>query len=156
MCAQVVLHSGDVLFIPPLWLHHVTSLTCSAGINVFSPSVEGTALNAMLSVPLPFEQQWTMEHTITALVSLLAEVVSRFGTTWSWGTAAVRICLTPPLDTVVCWCHSGPCGVHARDIGVAICASTSCGRACTPCRQLQLLEPGPRQQRTDETLVAAA
>ena len=76
---QAILGPGDVLFVPPLWVHHVTSLTCSAGVNVFSASSEASAVDAMLRVPLPFESDWSLARTHASLHLFVATVLEMAG-----------------------------------------------------------------------------
>lgn len=37
---EVVLGPGDLLYVPPYWMHRVTSQTFSASVSVLSPSKE--------------------------------------------------------------------------------------------------------------------
>lgn len=37
---EAVLGPGDVLYVPPYWMHRVTSQTFSASVSVLSPSKE--------------------------------------------------------------------------------------------------------------------
>jgi len=36
---EVVLNEGDLLYLPPLWFHHVTALDPSISINFWSPDI---------------------------------------------------------------------------------------------------------------------
>ena len=55
----VVLEPHDVLFIPPLWLHHVTALDeLTLSVNVFSHSDEQAVFDELFALAVPFEASW--------------------------------------------------------------------------------------------------
>ena len=52
----VVLEPHDVLFIPPLWLHHVTALDeLTLSVNIFSHSDEQAVFDELFALAVPFE-----------------------------------------------------------------------------------------------------
>ena len=55
----VILEPHDVLFIPPLWLHHVTALDeLTLSVNVFSHSDEQAVFDELFALAVPFEASW--------------------------------------------------------------------------------------------------
>eukprot|EP00051_Salpingoeca_urceolata_P011868 m.147537 g.147537 ORF g.147537 m.147537 type:complete len:330 (-) comp17289_c0_seq3:340-1329(-) len=64
---EIVLEPGDVLYVPPFFLHHVKALDCSASFNVFSFSAEELLLRKQQRLPLPFESHWTAPEVQLAL-----------------------------------------------------------------------------------------
>lgn len=57
-CAQVELEPGQVLYMPPFWFHHVTALTPSVSLNVWSTSRAGVLSEAVQDVALPFDARF--------------------------------------------------------------------------------------------------
>lgn len=50
---------GDVLYLPPYWLHHVTALDLSISVNVWSDSEEQVIYNKQITKePLPLDAEW--------------------------------------------------------------------------------------------------
>ena len=51
----VILEPHDVLFIPPLWLHHVTALDeLTLSVNIFSHSDEQGVFDELFALAVPF------------------------------------------------------------------------------------------------------
>ena len=82
------LEPGDVLYVPPTWIHLVVagslergpsvSLGPSVSVNVFSDSVERAAYEAVEALPVPFEAEWpraTMLAAVPALMHLICRLV---------------------------------------------------------------------------------
>mmetsp|Transcript_35687 Transcript_35687/g.93708 ORF Transcript_35687/g.93708 Transcript_35687/m.93708 type:complete len:469 (+) Transcript_35687:35-1441(+) len=74
---------GDVLYVPPGWIHHVVTSDDERGpsvsVNVFSDSVEREAFDALADLPVPFESEWpreTMLAAVPALMRLISNLVS--------------------------------------------------------------------------------
>ena len=76
-----MLQPGDVLFLPPMWFHHVTSITPSVGVNVFSPSTEAHIAAEMQQVPLPFDADWDFDTVVLGLRFFVSTVLQESGTT---------------------------------------------------------------------------
>ena len=73
---EVTLRPGDVLYIPPLCMHFVESLTPSIGLSVYTPAVENSVAKAVELMPLPFEAEWsdaTMQLALAVFLRIFAE-----------------------------------------------------------------------------------
>lgn len=58
---KAILEPGDVLFLPPYWVHHVTALDLSASVNAWSDAEEQlTYTKKITKEPLPMENDWAM------------------------------------------------------------------------------------------------
>jgi len=65
---EVVLEEGDVLYIPPLWFHQVTSLSTSISISVWSHYQAATVWEKMIDESkLPIKAEWTPLERVAAL-----------------------------------------------------------------------------------------
>ncbi|XP_065898446.1 tRNA wybutosine-synthesizing protein 5-like [Dysidea avara] len=62
-----VLGPGDMLTVPPFWLHHVETLEESVSVNVWSDSPEYATINDIYSKPIPFEEEWGLHDRVFAL-----------------------------------------------------------------------------------------
>ena len=50
---------GDILFVPPLWFHHVTALTPSISVSVWSHYKASTRFESLLKqARLPLLRKW--------------------------------------------------------------------------------------------------
>ncbi len=57
---EVVLEPGDLLYIPPLWFHHVESMNLSISVNVWTDSTQTEIMETVFALPLPTESvEWT-------------------------------------------------------------------------------------------------
>jgi len=71
------LSAGDVLIVPPLWLHHVTTLSRSVSVNVWTDAPEyALAQHELYALPVPLETDWAVGERVTALVYYLRRMVS--------------------------------------------------------------------------------
>ena len=69
---EVVLEPGDLLYMPPLWFHHVESLDVSISVNVWTDSQQTEVMEEIFSLPLPTERvEWSSDHTKRVATSLL-------------------------------------------------------------------------------------
>ena len=60
---QVVLQPGDLLYMPPLWFHHVESLSVSISVNVWTDSDQTPVMEKVFALQLPTsEVQWHSDH----------------------------------------------------------------------------------------------
>lgn len=81
---DVVLAVGDVLYIPPLWHHEVTSLEPTVSLAVWSPSAETLFMNEVLTLGLPFTQAMmtspqSRANALSVFLHMLLIGVERFG-----------------------------------------------------------------------------
>lgn len=65
---SVTLRAGDVLYIPPWWYHRVEGLTASISVNVWTDSFDLENYDALLGTALPFENDWTIEKRVFAVL----------------------------------------------------------------------------------------
>lgn len=69
---EVVLEPGDLLYMPPLWFHHVESMELSISVNVWTDSIQTEIMETAFSLPLPTKTvKWSdrrAEATATALL----------------------------------------------------------------------------------------
>jgi hypothetical protein len=54
----VDLNPGDLLYLPPFWLHRVESLDTSASLSYWSDCEENFVYDRLLGLGLPFESSW--------------------------------------------------------------------------------------------------
>ena len=74
---QADLEPGDVLYIPPLWLHHVTTLNDSVSLSVWSPYLASEKYeDAIANAALPIKAHWPKQHQVAALRMLLESLVA--------------------------------------------------------------------------------
>ena len=67
---EVILEEGDALYLPPFYTHHVEALTnLSVSVAVWSESDECRRKDALESLPLPWEGDWS-EGKIVRVASL--------------------------------------------------------------------------------------
>lgn len=73
---EAILNAGDVLYIPPMWFHHVTSLEESVSLSVWSPFA-GSELYAkvLAEAPLPIKGSWEDEMKVAGLRLLVDSLV---------------------------------------------------------------------------------
>lgn len=69
---EVTLHPGDLLYMPPLWFHHVESLSVSISVNVWTDSKQTEVMESVYSLPLPTGgPEWPTSHMRAMATSLL-------------------------------------------------------------------------------------
>jgi hypothetical protein len=92
------LSSGDVLLVPPLWFHSVTTVSRSVSVNVWSDAPEYTLLqDELYALPLPLESEWTERARVSALLYYLRRLIlavsqqGESGLQRSRGTKAERV-----------------------------------------------------------------
>lgn len=60
------MYPGDVLYLPPLWFHHVTALSISISVSVWTKFNETQFMHDTVRSPLPFKSSWPPEKTALA------------------------------------------------------------------------------------------
>lgn len=81
---DVILNAGDVLYIPPLWHHEVTSQEPTVSLAVWSPAAETLLMNEVLTLGIPFTQpmmisQQSRANSLAVFLHMLLIGVERFG-----------------------------------------------------------------------------
>ena len=69
---EVTLQPGDLLYMPPLWFHHVEAMSVSISVNVWTDSKQTEVMESVYSLPLPTSgPKWPTPHTRAMATSLL-------------------------------------------------------------------------------------
>ena len=69
------LRAGDVLVVPPLWFHHVETLSRSVSVNVWSDAEELTQMDRVYALPVPLESDWPLADRVSATLYYLRRVI---------------------------------------------------------------------------------
>ena len=73
---QVVLEEGDVLYIPPYFAHHVMSLSkLTVSVAMWTDSAECAKKDALSTLPLPWEGEWSFEERTLAATQFIRRVL---------------------------------------------------------------------------------
>jgi hypothetical protein len=76
---EVTLNPGDVLYLPPFWLHRVTALDVSISVNAWCPCKEFGIINGVNEVALPFDDHWndlTLRTAVRRFITLVLNTVA--------------------------------------------------------------------------------
>ncbi|EGD73553.1 hypothetical protein PTSG_05260 [Salpingoeca rosetta] len=77
---HVTLHPGDLLYLPPYWLHRVRSNSAwSLAVNVWSDSQEFMASEECFALPLPFDATWPRHKLMGKTALYLQELNAKLG-----------------------------------------------------------------------------
>ena len=71
---EVVLEPGDLLYMPPLWFHHVESMSVSISVNVWTDSKQTELVEKIFSVPPPLVDgtlPWSLSKSRTIATAIL-------------------------------------------------------------------------------------
>lgn len=89
---EVTLGPGDLLYMPPLWFHHVEALSVSISVNVWTDSGQTEVMERVHALPLPTSGvRWPTAHTSAMAASLLLFSLLE-------AVCHVRRCPTPAED----------------------------------------------------------
>jgi hypoxia-inducible factor 1-alpha inhibitor (HIF hydroxylase) len=72
---EAILGPGDVLYVPPLWLHHVTALDVSMSVSVWSKSSDTKAMWDVEKQPIPVKRVWSDEKKLLGARLYLEAVI---------------------------------------------------------------------------------
>eukprot|EP01034_Spumella_vulgaris_P024083 gene24083-30386_t len=75
---EVVLHPGDILLIPPFWLHEAAALSCSTSVSHWWDANQMVAMDDIYSLPLPLESNWSPLVTLSAVITFSSRLVRGF------------------------------------------------------------------------------
>lgn len=65
---EAILSPGEILFIPAFWFHRVVTEDTSIAVNTWSHIPGGGNPHSLMDrVPLPFEEDWSLERKVVAL-----------------------------------------------------------------------------------------
>ncbi len=73
---EALLEAGDLLYLPPFWLHHVITTAPSMSVNVYLPSAESVNAGRIYRVPLPISNDWSVAAKLSALNYVLRKTCS--------------------------------------------------------------------------------
>ena len=60
---EALLYPGDLLYIPPLWFHHVEAIDVSISVNVWTDTRQSQVMEEVFNIQLPInEVKWNGEH----------------------------------------------------------------------------------------------
>lgn len=76
---DVTLRPGEVLYLPPFWMHRVVAVNDSISVSTWTPSPEQAAKDEALAAPLPFDDGWGGRRTVAALRAFLRAVADGAG-----------------------------------------------------------------------------
>lgn len=75
--ASLILEEGDALYVPPFYAHHVEALSnLSISVARWSPSEAEARKDALETLPLPWEAEWSVPHTVLAAALFVRAVLS--------------------------------------------------------------------------------
>ena len=89
---EVILEPGDLLYLPPLWFHHVESMEVSISVNVWTDTKQTTSVERLFALPLPTTGVlFPSPHHRSVATSILIHkfIVS---------VCALRSCVSPSQD----------------------------------------------------------
>lgn len=80
----VDLISGDVLYVPPLWIHTGTSLGLSITLGTCSASDVERYIDLVEHLILPVEYNWSFRNRMHALLLFIDVISKEFSSTECW------------------------------------------------------------------------
>eukprot|EP01033_Poteriospumella_lacustris_P014427 gene14427-10307_t len=76
---EVTLLPGDILYIPPYWLHQTLAESCSVSVSVWWDPVERDAVSELMDMPIPLEMDYSLPDFIAGGTSYLAHFLVCIG-----------------------------------------------------------------------------
>ncbi len=73
---EAILRPGDVLYLPPLWMHHVTALSPSMSISVWTSHTDYDSMNTLETAGVPFPPTWKLPHRIPGGLHLIRSILN--------------------------------------------------------------------------------
>jgi len=64
---EAILEPGDVLYLPPMWFHHVTALEMSVSVSIWSRPQETLNMWEVERLPLPISKEMTPDMKALAM-----------------------------------------------------------------------------------------
>jgi len=75
-CFSTTLHPGDILFIPPFWVHQFTATTDpTISLSLWKTSYFQTTFDQLLNLPLPLEQDWGQGQISETFLYLFSNLI---------------------------------------------------------------------------------
>lgn len=68
---------GEVLYLPPYWLHSVITVKPSISLNMWIDSEDFLLMEEVLSSPIPFEAEWDREKLVHAAKHFIDSLTER-------------------------------------------------------------------------------
>jgi hypothetical protein len=77
---EVTLEEGNILYVPPYWIHEVESVgpKISIAVNVWTDSEENEAFELFMRAPLPFEDNWTPAQKRFGVRQFIKRTLNRY------------------------------------------------------------------------------
>jgi ribosomal protein L16 Arg81 hydroxylase len=77
---EAILFPGDVLYLPPMWFHHVTALTLSMSVSVWTSFEVTQNMYKTVRTILPFKSSWSKDKiALSGRLYLEALIDSLYG-----------------------------------------------------------------------------
>jgi hypothetical protein len=73
---EFTLEAGDVLFIPPFWIHETEAVTASASVSFWWDAPQLQVMDDVYALPLPFEDSWNAEMMHAAAANFAVALVN--------------------------------------------------------------------------------
>ena len=59
---SVILQPGDLLYMPPMWFHHVESKSVSISVNVWTDSYQTSVMEEVFALTIPTGSNWSSDY----------------------------------------------------------------------------------------------
>jgi len=75
---EVILDEGEVLYLPPMWFHHVEALNASISANVWSETEDLKNVDKIFYLPVPFSESWNKKQTYDGTKIYITMIVENY------------------------------------------------------------------------------